>query len=210
METSYRMQDVVRDRTQLLDILARQSLEVGGHYKLASGTTSSVYVDGKIATFSAVGMPIVGRVFVRKLAECGWSPKAVGGRTIGADPIAYSIARESGVINAFSVRKDSKEHGINEGPKKYIAGIRTSSDLPVVIVDDVCTAGTSTGEAIEKARNAGMIVLGAICLVDRQQGARELLSSKYQCRLESIFTLPELIAHYEQVVAIAEPVGAPK
>jgi len=129
--------------------------------------------------------------------------------TVGADPIAFSIARESFAgfgqpINAFIVRKEPKKHGM----ERFIEGLEDTNGLPVVIIDDVCTQGKSTGEAIEKARAAGMDVLGAICLVDRREGAIELLASKYQCRLESIFTLSELLARQSELAGtIAEPIG---
>jgi len=141
-------------------------------------------------------MPLVGRLFNRKIKECGWSPKAVGGLTLGADPIAFSVARESTdvfgtSINTFIVRKEPKEHGMT----RFIEGFEDSDtvDLPVVIIDDVCTRGNSTGKAIERASAAGMKVLGAICLVDREEGASQLLRHDYDCDLVNIFTLEELV-----------------
>src|SRR5271170_423539 len=96
-------------------------------------------------------------------------------------PIAFAVARESiGLgypINAFIVRKTQKTHGM----ERFIEGLDDPRGLSVVVIDDVCTKGGSTGQAIEKARNAGMIVLGAICLVDREMGARELLEGQYNC-----------------------------
>jgi orotate phosphoribosyltransferase len=154
-------------------------------------------------------MPLVGRAFLRKIKECGWRAQAVGGKTVGADPIAFSTARESidtggPHINAFIVRKEPKKHGMEQ----YIEGLAQTEGLQVVVVDDVCTRGGSTGEAIEKARNAGMEVLGAICLVDRQEGAAQLLAEQYGCRLASIFTLAELLADEQEDEILAEQVGA--
>jgi orotate phosphoribosyltransferase len=94
------------------------------------------------------------------------------------------------------VRKDTKSHGRGG----VIAGLEAFENIPVVIIDDVCTKGGSTAQAIESVKAAGMHILGAICLVDRRQGATELLQEKFGLRLESIFTLAELI---DQVNAVA-------
>ena len=91
-------------------------------------------------------------------------------------------------MQSFTARKEQKKHGT----KKFIEGIETPRGLNVVIIDDVCTKGDSTGLAIDHAQDAGMNVLGAVCLVDREAGARELLARKYGLRLESIFTLSQL------------------
>jgi len=117
-----------------------------------------------------------------------------GGPTLGADPIAFAIARESletgHPISAFVGRKEPKKHGT----QKFIEGLESTEGKTVVMLDDVCTRGDSTAQAIAKAQDAGMRVLGAVCLVDRQQGATELLAGK-GIVLASIFTLAELVAH---------------
>jgi orotate phosphoribosyltransferase len=182
------------DRDALKDLLCRKSVRLG-EFTLVSGEKSSVYVDSKLTTYSPEAMPLLGRLFLHKMLDCGWSPRAVGGLTLGADPIAFAIARESletsHPVSAFVVRKDPKAHGTGG----TIAGLDNVRDLPVVILDDVCTKGGSTAQAIESAKQAGMRILGAICLVDRRQGATELLRDKYGLPLQSIFTLPELIEH---------------
>jgi orotate phosphoribosyltransferase len=182
------------DRTRLKDILVRRSLSTSGSFTLHSGEKSTVYVDGKLTTCFPEAMPLVGRAFLEKIRERGWTPEAVGGLTLGADPIAFAIARESlesgPAINAFVVRKETKKHGT----QKFIEGLESTGGQSVVILDDVCTKGDSTAQAIAKAQDAGMRVLGAICLVDRQQGAAELLGGK-GIELASIFTLAELVAH---------------
>jgi orotate phosphoribosyltransferase len=100
---------------------------------------------------------------------------------------------ESGeLINAFVVRKEPKKHGT----QKFIEGLESTEGKSVVVLDDVCTRGESTAQAIARAQDAGMRVLGAICLVDRQQGATELLGGK-GIELASIFTLAELVAHQD-------------
>jgi orotate phosphoribosyltransferase len=180
------------DREKLKDILLRRSVR-RGEFKLVSGRTSSVYVDGKLTTLAAEAMPVIGRLFLDKMDKNGWNARAIGGLTLGADPIVTAVARESlergGAIDAFLVRKEAKKHGT----QRFIEGIEETQDLPVVIVDDVCTTGGSTADAIGKAKEAGMRVLGAICLVDRETGAADLLKTQFACPFDRIFTLSELL-----------------
>lgn len=178
---------------RLRELLIRKSLRFGT-FTLASNQTSDVYVDGKLTTCSAEAIPLVGRAFLRKMRERDWQPDAVGGLTLGADPIAMAVARESletgRPIQAFMVRKEPKKHGM----KRFIEGLEETQGLKVVVLDDVVTTGGSTAEAIEKIREAGMQVLGVVCLVDREAGAAERVRRDYGCELEHIFTLSELRA----------------
>jgi orotate phosphoribosyltransferase len=182
------------DILRLKDILARRSLTTAGNFTLHSGEKSTAYVDGKLTTMVPQAMPLVGRAFLEKIRARGWTPDGVGGLTLGADPIAFAIARESleawQPISAFVVRKEPKKHGT----QKFIEGLDFTEGKSVVILDDVCTKGDSTWQAITKAQDAGMHVLGAICLVDREQGATEMLAGK-GIVLEHVFTLAELVAH---------------
>src|SRR5439155_11320920 len=106
---------VEAELSQLKDLLRRKTVRFGT-FTLASGATSDVYVDCKLTTCSPRAMPLIGRAFLRKLHSRGWVPEAVGGLTLGADPIACAIARESletaQQIHAFIVRKDPKKHGM--------------------------------------------------------------------------------------------------
>lgn len=195
------------DRSKLRDMLVARSLKLGS-FLLSSGATSDRYLDAKLTTLNSAAMPLIGRLFNQKIKESGWSPAAVGGLTLGADPIAFSVARESmemlgTAINAFIVRKDPKQHGMT----RFIEGFETEDTpgLSVVIIDDVCTRGNSTGKAIERARDAGMKVLGAICLVDREEGASQLLRRDYECDLVSIFTLEELVGFKKSQATAPEP-----
>jgi orotate phosphoribosyltransferase len=198
-----------QERYKLRTILQMRSLQQGRRFKLSSGAETDVYIDSKLTTFIPEAMPLIADAFISKFHECGWTPQAVGGRTIGADPIAYAIAFRSLTrnppIRAFTVRKEPKKHGM----ERFIEGLDESEcrGLSVVILDDVCTQGCSTGDAIEKARKAGVIVLGAVCLVDREQGATEFLEKNYQCRLESIYKLSEIVTH-DGSHATPIPVGA--
>lgn len=179
--------------SRLKNILRERSVRFGA-FTLTSGETSDIYVDCKLTTCSAEAMPLVGRAFLRKIHSRGWLPEAIGGLTMGADPIAFATARESldmgPPINAFVVRKEPKKHGM----QRYIEGLEPTQGRRVVILDDVCTKGGSTAQAIEQAKAAGMLVLGALCLVDREMGAAELLERRFGCPLDSIFKLTDLRA----------------
>jgi orotate phosphoribosyltransferase len=180
------------EESLLRDILRQRSIRRGS-FTLASGQISDIYIDARLTTCSADAMALVGRVFLRRMRERGWFPRAAGGLTMGADPIAFAIARESATfggdpINAFVVRKEPKKHGLG----KYIEGIEETQGLPVVIIEDVCTTGGSTALAIERALAAGMRVIGAICLVDREMGATGRISGSFNIPLESIFKLADL------------------
>lgn len=183
-----------QDRAQLHDILKTKSVRFG-HFTLASGKTSDVYVDCRLTTYDPHAMPLIGRLFLRKIEEKNWPAEAVGGLTLGADPIAFAIARESlessddrgRTLACFVVRKERKAHGM----QKMVEGVDSVEGRKVVILDDVCTTGDSTALAIENVRSAGMQVLGAICLIDREAGAREMLREKFGVELESIFKLSD-------------------
>lgn len=183
--------DESSDRSALKKMLQRSSVRFG-NFTLVSGEKSDVYVDCKLTTYTPQAMPLIGRLILRKFAARGWQPEAVGGLTLGADPIAFAVARESvseaKSMAAFVIRKEPKKHGM----ERFIEGLEKTEGLPVVVIDDVCTKGGSTLQAIEKAKQAGMRVIGAICLVDREMGARELIEGQHGCPFESIFKLSEL------------------
>jgi orotate phosphoribosyltransferase len=181
-----------QDREKLRQLLIQLSVRRGEEFVLASGRRSNVYVDARLTSCRAEAMPLIGRVFLARMRERGWRPAAVGGLTSGADPIVVAIARESlehgPPVNAFLVRKEAKKHGT----QKRIEGLTESGPLDVVIVDDVCTTGGSTVKAIEASREAGFRVLGAICLVDREEGARENIEDALACPFDSVFKLRDL------------------
>ncbi len=196
------------ERSTLESMLLSKSLKFGD-FLLASGEKSDVYIDCKPTTCSARAMPLIGRIFLRKMQTLKWLPDAVGGLMVGAEPIAFAVARESlsmggPVIDAFIVRKEPKAHG----RKKMVEGIEPAEGRRVVIIDDVCTKGGSTALAIENAESMGMKVIGAICLVDREQGAAELLKARCGCQLESIFKLSDLRSKHNEHLRSIEPVGA--
>lgn len=194
------------DIQELRRILSLKSVRFGD-FTLSSGEKSDVYVDAKLTTCFSSAMPLIGRIFLEQMRNRNWLPDAVGGLTLGADPIAFAIARESlsqkDHVNAFIVRKAPKPHGM----ERFIEGMEHTQGVSVVIIDDVCTKGGSTAQAIEKAQAAGMKVLGAMCLVDRKMGAQELLRQRFGCELESIFALSDLRATNESHRS-SEPVEA--
>ena len=181
-----------QDRDSLKQILKTHSVRFG-EFILASGQKSNVYVDCRLTTLRAEAMPLIGRLMIAKMRERGWAPDVVGGLTMGADPVVTAVARESldsgAAINAFLIRKEAKKHG----RQKFIEGIDEPAGKKVVIVDDVCTTGGSTIKAIEASREAGMDVLGAICLVDREQGGREAIEKEHDCPFEHVFLMAELL-----------------
>jgi orotate phosphoribosyltransferase len=199
----------LQDRERLLELLRKESVRFGD-FVLASGQRSRVYVDAKLTTYRAAAMPVVGNLFLDKMQERGWIPDAVGGLSLGADPIAMAVARQSlerGLaIDCFVVRKEPKKHGLG----RYIEGLESTAGLNVVIIDDVCTTGESTAIAIRRAREAGLHVLGALCLVDREMGARANVEDGLGCPFDRVFTLEELTAGREpgtSKAAASEPPG---
>src|ERR1700750_1043312 len=150
-------------RHELLRLLAHKSFKLGD-FKLSSGSTSDYYIDCRTTTLDARGSQLVGQVFLEEIREQGWEPNALGGLTMGADPIVVAVAVTSGTLHGFLVRKSEKQHGTGQ----RIEGFRETG-ARVVIVDDVCTTGASTIQAIEAARGFGFEVVGAMCLVERQE-----------------------------------------
>ena len=166
-------------RAQLLEILRRKSV-MYGDFTLASGKKSDFYCDARLTTLDPRGALALGKVgweAVReKAASLGVQPAAIGGLTMGADPVALAIgmgAAQAGAdLQVFSIRKQAKTHGRG----KLIEGNFKSGDT-VVVVDDTVTTGGSTLEAIEKVRAEGGIVAFAVVLVDRAEGGREAIEA---------------------------------
>lgn len=150
-------------RQTLLAILAHKSFRLG-EFKLSSGGTSDYYIDCRTTTLDAKGSRLTGEVFLEEIRKRGWKPLAIGGLTMGADPIVVAVSVVSGELNGFLVRKAEKQHGTGQ----RIEGFR-EKDARVVIVDDVCTTGASTVQAIEAAREFGFQIAGVMCLVEREE-----------------------------------------
>ena len=150
-------------RQKLLSTLAHKSFRLG-EFKLSSGGTSDYYIDCRTTTLDAKGSRLTGEVFLEEIQQHGWKPQAIGGLTLGADPVVVAVAVVSGELNGFLVRKAEKQHGTGQ----RIEGFREKG-ARVVIVDDVCTTGASTVQAIEAAREFGFEVVGVMCLVEREE-----------------------------------------
>ena len=150
-------------RQELLRLLATKSFRLG-EFRLSSGGRSDYYIDCRTTTLDARGAQLTGQVFLEEIQRRGWNPEAIGGLTMGADPIVVAIAVSSGTLNGFLVRKAEKQHGTGQ----RIEGFRGKA-ARVVIVDDVCTTGASTIQAIEAAREFGFEIVGVMCLVEREE-----------------------------------------
>jgi orotate phosphoribosyltransferase len=215
--------DPIAPRDQLLALIAQLSFRLGD-FTLASGQKSDYYIDCRTTTLNAQGGRLAGIVLLDLIREHFPTAQAVGGLTMGADPLVSNIASASAweladheefyelapeddhgtaptLIHGFLVRKAEKTHGTG----RLIEGF-LQPGAPVVIVDDVCTTGGSTITAIEAARAAGMIVIGVLCLVDREQGGadriRETLLQlvhQHPARFVSVFTTTDVRRAHKSV-----------
>jgi orotate phosphoribosyltransferase len=194
-------------RQQLLTLLSQQSFRLG-QFKLSSGGTSDYYIDCRATTLHAEGARLTGHVFLDEIERRDWRPQAIGGLTMGADPIVVSVAmlsaqkthlRSTDVaaprewIHGFLVRKSEKAHGTGQ----RVEGFR-EKDARVVIVDDVCTTGASTVQAIEAAIEFGFEIVGVMCLVEREEalGRPAVESAAGGVPFVSIFTASDVRAEH--------------
>lgn len=139
---------------------------------------------------SAVGLALVGELGLEAIRAAGWPAELVGGLTMGADPVAYAIARASHdappTVDAFSVRKEAKQHG---------AALRIEgcfrAGAPVVVVEDVITTGGSAITAVDAVREAGGLVSGVLAVVDREGGGRAAIE-RHGCPVATLVTARDL------------------
>src|SRR5437764_4807784 len=206
----YRRTNMPTPREQLLQVLAEKSFKLG-EFKLSSGGTSDYYIDCRTTTLDAEGARLTARVFLDEIMERGWRPQAIGGMTMGADPIVVGVAMLSAqqihgrandkpgdrpsrwYIDGFLVRKAEKTHGT----AKRIEGFHQKG-AQVVIVDDVCTTGASTIQAIEAAREAGFEIVGVLCLVEREEagGRTNVERAAAPARFVALFTATQVREEY--------------
>src|SRR5712671_1210538 len=161
------------DHDRLLSLLADRSAR-RGHFTLASGRQSTLYIDARLTTMSPDGLALIGPLALAALHASDWRVDAIGGLTLGADPVSYAIAYASALagtpLRAFTVRKEAKAHGTG----RLIEGPFREGDR-VAVVEDVITTGGSALRAAEAIRAAGGVVAGVLALVDREEGGREAL-----------------------------------
>jgi orotate phosphoribosyltransferase len=189
-------------KQQLLAILARISFRLG-QFTLSSGGTSDYYIDCRTTTLNAEGGRLTGEAILDLLHENKIDAEAVGGLTLGADPIVSNVATASAwraqshaaapLLNGFLVRKAEKAHGTGRRIEGFCrAGAR------VVIVDDVCTTGASTINALEAAREAGMTVAAVVCIVEREEanGRPAVEAAAMGAPFLSLFTAAQVRAEH--------------
>ena len=160
---------------RLADLLAERSARLGA-FTLASGRQSSLYIDARLTTMSPDGLTLIGPLGFAAIEQAGWRADAVGGLTLGADPVSYAVSYASALagrpLRAFTVRKEAKQHGTG----KLIEGPFRPGDR-VVVVEDVITTGGSALKAIAAVRDAGGVVAGVLAVVDREEGGREAIEA---------------------------------
>jgi len=182
----------MREKQRLKEILLAKSYRKG-NFTLSSGRTSDFYVDGKQTTLDAEGAYLCGRLIYQLLKDSDKEIQAVGGMTLGADPLVTAASMvsyiEGSPIPAFIVRKESKKHGT----EAYIEG---QSNMPegcwVALLEDVVTTGGTLLKVIERVERQGYKVGSIITVVDRQEGGKEVLETAGY-PLRAIFTRAELL-----------------
>ena len=176
-------------RTTLIDLVATKALR-RGTFRLASGREASFYLDAKQVILDSQGSARVGRASLQLLESRGGLPAAVGGMSIGADPVTSAVVTMAGVANlplkGFMVRKEPKDHGT----KRFIEGPVQPGDR-VVIVEDVTTTGGSSLLAIDRALEFGLVVERVVTVIDRLAGAQETLAAR-GIPLDSLVTIRDL------------------
>ncbi len=198
----------ISHRDALLTLLARTSFKLG-EFKLSSGASSDYYIDCRTTTLHAEGGRLTGLAILDLIHHHHLKPAAIGGLTMGADPIVSNVASASAwhaqkrpgaaLIHGFLVRKAEKTHGTGRRIEGFF-----EKGAPVVIVDDVCTTGASTITAIEAAKEAGMNVIAAICLVEREeaQGRPAVEAAVGAAPFLSLFTANDVRAEYVSHLAL--------
>jgi orotate phosphoribosyltransferase len=196
---------------QLLALLARLSFKLG-EFKLSSGATSDYYIDCRTTTLHAEGGRLTGHAILELLEANHIDAEAVGGLTMGADPIVSNVATASAwratlrpdapLLHGFLVRKAEKAHGTG----RRIEGFYRPG-AHVVIVDDVCTTGASTIAAIEAAKAAGMKIAAVVCIVEREEanGRPAVEGAAYGTPFLRLFTANDVRAEHVKQLAAAKP-----
>lgn len=173
------------DRKRLIELLKRDALKTG-EFTLASGKVSRFYVDARKVTLSSAGLYLIS-YGILDVIDGDWDIKAIGGPTIGADPIVGSIVAIADNLDGFIVRKTTKDHGTEnliEGPLK--------PGSTVAIVDDVATTGGSALRAVDAVQAIGCKVAVVIAVLDRLEGAIEACTRR-ALTFRSLLTIRDLV-----------------
>ena len=182
-------------RERLLEMLATRSAR-RGTFTLSSGRTSDLYIDARLTTLSPDGLATIGPLALATMHEAGWIADAVGGLTMGADPVACAIAHASALagtpLRAFTVRKEAKAHGTG----KLVEGPFRPGDR-VVVLEDTITTGASALRAVTAVRAEGGSVLGVLALVDREEGGRQALEAA-GLRVIALTCAAEIVARMQE------------
>lgn len=179
--------DADQTRSRLLALLTERSF-CKGKVILASGRESDFYIDCKQTSLSAEGHKLIGRLLYAQVRTRFDGVEAVGGPTLGADPLVSAVSTWSAIqgdpLDAFIIRKGAKGHGTGQ-PIEGLGNLRPS--CPVALLEDVITTAGSTMRSVDRCREAGLDVRGVLCLVDRQEGGRETIEAN-DLELVSLFT----------------------
>jgi len=184
-------------KLRLIEIVLEKSFQYRDNppFTLASGKQSNYYFNCKPTTMDPEGMNLIGKVLFDMLKDAPIT--AAGGLTLGADPIANALSvisfQEGKPIKSFTVRKETKDHGM----KSKLEGTLRQGER-IVVLDDVITTGGSTITAIEAVREAGLVIDRVIAFIDREEGGRENIL-KYVDRVDAVLTRTEVMAVYRKL-----------
>lgn len=184
------MSNLVENKKEFLKILKAEAY-CRGKVILSSGKESDYYIDARRVTLNPQGVYLCAKIMLEMIQDDNID--AIGGPTLGADPIVGAMAALSfegkKPINAFIVRKAPKPYG----KQRQVEGPLLKENARVVLLDDVATTGKSIIESMEVLKTLNVKVVKSLCIVDREEGAKEALA-KAGCPLVSIFTLKDILA----------------
>tara|TARA_B100000029_G_C17503877_1_gene933720 strand:+ start:792 stop:1373 length:582 start_codon:yes stop_codon:yes gene_type:complete len=186
-------------KKKILKILSEKALKIaekGNYFSLASGKKSKYYLDGKIVTMNPNLLKTTANLMIDEIINQEWKPDAIGGLTLGADPLAYAISLEAKSRGIdwlpFVVRKERK----NRGTGKQIEGL-LKEKMNLVILEDVTTTGSSAMIAANAVKNEGHNVIGIMTMVDREEGSLSLFKNE-KMSFSKLFKLSELVESVSQ------------
>ena len=172
-------------RARLIQELREHALVIG-EVTLTSGATAQYYVDAKRAILLPAGFRALGELVAEQARELGAT--AVGGMTMGADPVACAALAAGADVKAFFVRKERKEHGL----QRWVEGPLLEPGERCLVVEDVVTTGGSTVTAIERIREEGLEVVGVVSVLDRQAGGAEAIEQAARAPYRPLTTIDDV------------------